>query len=227
MTNQPQDRCRHGRQLRHRAPRRRADRRARRRRDPHLQLQPRGGAGDRRDHRAGRRHGRRPRARPRRQRDVRRLRAERGCRARRPLAAHVVRLPRQQRGLRPDVDVRGYVGGALRPLPPGHAQGPVLPHPDAAAAPRRRRRDRQHDEQLRAAHRGRGRLLGLRHDEGRPRGAHALPGEGAQRARDPRQRGRPRPDPDGVHHRRRRRAVPRGHRLARGPHRARSPRRRG
>ena len=44
--------------------------------------------------------------------------------------------------------------------------------------------------------------------------------------RDPRQRRRARPDPDGDDLRRRRRAVPRGHRLAGGPHRARPPGRR-
>ena len=195
--HQQQDRCRHRRQLGHRAAHRHPDRRARRRRDPDLQHQSRGGA--RRPSRPSRTAEARPSPS---QLDVGdsetfdAFAAARGRRALRPLAAHLVRLPRQQRRLRADVDVRRHHGGALRPVPPGHPQGPVLPHPEAAAPPRRRRRDRQHDQQLGAAHRTGGRLLRVRQHEGRPHGAHAIPGQGAQRARDPRQLGRPRSDPD-------------------------------
>ena len=60
-----------------------------------------------------------------------------------------------------------------------HLKGAVLPDADAAAAARRRRAHRQRLDRpgaLRAA-----RLLGLRGDEGRHRGADALPGEGARR----------------------------------------------
>ena len=78
--------------------------------------------------------------------------------------------------------------GAVRRADARPPQGTVLPDPGAAAADRRRRPHRQRVDRpgaLRAAG-----LRRLRRDEGRRRGADALPGQGARPARHRGQHGR-------------------------------------
>ena len=82
---------------------------------------------------------------------------------------------------------------------PHPRQGAVLPDAGAAAAARRRRPDPERVDRAGAFHDAR--LRGLRLGQGRRRGADPLHGEGAGRARHPRQRRRARRDRVGLRRR--------------------------
>ncbi len=187
---------------------------ARRRSHPDLQRNAAGAEGDRREpsRPTAARRSRPARRRP--QRRLPRLRRARRPRAPRTLAAHHVRLPGEQRRLRPDVDVRGHHRRALRPVPPRHPQGPLLPHADAPAACSPTAARSSTPPATRRSPPGSRRATRPTPDEGRAAVLTRYLAKELSAARHPRQLGRPRADPH-ADLARRLRPLPRGHPAAR------------